>query len=51
MKELFANPDLGLIGLLFFFIFFCVVTAWTFRPGAKKEYSDHADIPLRENDE
>ncbi len=51
MKELFANPDLGLIGLLFFFVFFCAVTVWTLRPGAKKAYLDHGDIPLRENDE
>ena len=51
MKALFANPDIGLIGLLFFFTFFCAVALWTFRPGAKKQYQDHGNIPLQENDE
>ncbi len=46
MKHFFANPDLGLIGLLFFFIFFCSVLVWTFRPSAKKSYEQHAQIPL-----
>jgi len=49
MKSFFANPDLGLIGLLFFFVFFSAVFLWTFRPGAKKQYQDHANIPLDEN--
>lgn len=48
MKSLFADGTLGLIGLLFFFIFFCTVTLWTFRPGGKKQYKEHADIPLKE---
>ena len=51
MKEIFASADLGLIGLLFFFIFFCVVTIWTFRPGAKKKYEHDAQIPLEEKNE
>ena len=46
MKELFASANYGLIGLLFFFTFFCVVVLWTFRPGAKKKYDAHANIPL-----
>ena len=46
MKEIFASADFGLIGLLFFFIFFCAVTLWTFRPSAKKEYQTQANIPL-----
>jgi cbb3-type cytochrome oxidase subunit 3 len=50
MKEIFANPDIGLIGLLFFFIFFCAVTIWTFRPNAKKSYEDNANIPLNDGD-
>ena len=50
MKEMFANPDLGLFGLLFFFIFFVTVTLWTFRPGAKGQYNKHAHIPLEENE-
>ena len=48
MKHFFADPDLGLIGLLFFFVFFCGVTLWTFRPGCKKTYSDHGNMPLQE---
>lgn len=51
MKELFANADAGLYGLLFFFVFFCAVALWTFRPGAKKHYQDQGKIPLKENDE
>ncbi len=51
MKHFFADPDLGLIGLLFFFIFFSFVAVWTFRPGAKKVYQDHGNIPLQENEE
>lgn len=50
MKSFFANPDLGLIGLLFFFAFFTAVLIWTFRPGAKKDYQDQANIPLEENE-
>lgn len=46
MKHFFADPNLGLIGLLFFFLFFCGVTLWTFRPGAKGKYKKHGDIPL-----
>ncbi len=48
MKEIFASADMGLIGLLFFFIFFCGVTIWTFRPNAKKSYEDIANIPLND---
>ncbi|MGN7438963.1 MAG: cbb3-type cytochrome c oxidase subunit 3 [Alcanivorax sp.] len=50
MKSFFANPDLGLIGLLFFFIFFCTMVLWTFRPGSKSKYDKHANIPLDENE-
>lgn len=50
MKEIFASADAGLIGLLFFFVFFCAVVLWTFRPGAKKKYEDNANIPLNEDD-
>ncbi len=51
MKAFFANPDLGLIGLLFFFVFFCGVTLWTYRFGAKRKYEEHGNIPLQEEDE
>lgn len=49
MKEIFASPSFGLIGLLFFFVFFCVVTLWTFRPSAKRKYEKDAQIPLQES--
>lgn len=49
MKHFFADPDLGLIGLLFFFAFYCAVTAWTFRPGAKPKYKKYGHIPLEEH--
>lgn len=50
MKHFFADASLGLIGLLFFFIFFSVVALWTFRPGAKGKYQEHAQIPLEETE-
>lgn len=49
MKELFANADIGIIGLILFFIFFCVAVAWTMRPSAKSHYIEHGKIPLRED--
>lgn len=51
MKELFASGDMGLIGLLFFFLFFCGVLFWVMRPGAKKKYSRDAQIPLKEDND
>jgi cbb3-type cytochrome oxidase subunit 3 len=51
MKEIFANPDIGLIGLLFFFLFFCGIAIWTFRPSAKKSHQKHAQIPLQETEQ
>ena len=50
MTQVFANEHAGLIGLLFFFIFFCAVTAWTFRPGARKHYDNIGRIPLEETE-
>ena len=41
----------NIIGLIFFFTFFCVVAIWIFRPGSKKKYDAHAKIPLKDNDE
>ncbi len=41
----------NIIGLLFFFTFFCVMAIWIFRPGSKKHYQDQAHIPLNETDE
>lgn len=41
----------GLIGLIFFFSFFVVMAVWVYRPGAKKDYQDKAQIPLKDGDE
>ena len=51
MKELFASANYGLIGLIFFFVFFSLVVLWTFRPNAKNKYNKYAHIPLEENEE
>ena len=50
MKQIFASADYGLVGLLFFFVFFAVVALWTFRPSAKDMYKKYAHIPLEENE-
>ncbi len=50
MKSFFASSEYGMVGLLFFFIFFCGVLIWVFRPNSKKHYDDQASIPLKEND-
>ncbi len=47
----FIAQHAGMIGLLFFFVFFSVATLWVFRPGAKKIYTQHANIPFEENKE
>lgn len=49
MKAIFASADFGLVGLLFFFVFFCIAALWTFRPSAKKRYEENAQIPLDTN--
>ncbi|MBV1896492.1 MAG: cbb3-type cytochrome c oxidase subunit 3 [Rhodobacteraceae bacterium] len=36
--------------LLLLFGFFIAVVVWVFRPGAKAEYKDTADIPFRHVD-
>jgi len=46
----FTSANAGMIGLLFFFIFFSIVGLWTFRPNAKNKYKKHALIPLKENE-
>ena len=48
MKEIFASSSFGLIGLLFFFVFFMGVVLWVFRPGSKTKYKEDARIPLEE---
>jgi cytochrome c oxidase cbb3-type subunit 4 len=36
--------------LLFLFAFFVSILFWVMRPGAKKTYTDTADIPFRNDD-
>lgn len=38
----------GVVGLIFFFVFFVGVTVWLYRPGQKAIYQHYADIPLNE---
>ena len=47
--EAFASHHAGLIGLLFFFIFFMGVVIWLLRPGAKEQAEKDARIPLNED--
>lgn len=49
MKELFANADVGITGLILFLIIFCCAVLWTMRPSAKGKYKKHGEIPLRED--
>lgn len=49
MKQIFASADYGLVGLIFFCIFFAVVAFWTYRPSAKNIYKSYGDIPLKDN--
>lgn len=49
MEYLFTHA--GLVGLLFFFVFFLAVAIWVFRPGARGLYQNHAMIPFREGQE
>jgi len=48
MKEMFANADIGIIGLIIFFILFCCVVVWTLRPSARQNYKKYGEIPIRE---
>ncbi len=45
----FLAANAGMIGLIFFFIFFSIVGVWTFRPSAKSDHIKHSLIPLEEN--
>ena len=50
MKHFFADPNMGLIGLLFFFAFFCCMLLWVMRPGSKTDYQKKGEIPLNEDE-
>lgn len=52
MKPIFASAEFGMIGLLIFFTLFIVMLIWLFKPGAKSEFKEHGNIPLKDdNDE
>lgn len=44
------SSNAGMIGLLFFFVFFIGMALWVFRPGAKSSYDAKARIPLNEDE-
>lgn len=50
MKHFFADANMGLIGLLFFFAFFCIMLLWVMRPGSKRDYQKKSEIPLNEDE-
>ncbi len=50
MLDFIAN-NAGMIGLFIFFIFFIGVVAGTYWPGKSKTLQEHADIPLKEDDD
>jgi cbb3-type cytochrome oxidase subunit 3 len=39
----------GMIGLIFFLVFFVAMVGWVFRPGSKADYQSKSLIPLRED--
>jgi cbb3-type cytochrome oxidase subunit 3 len=50
MKELFASSSYGIVGLIIFVAFFVGILIWVLRPGAKAKFQDHANIPLKDED-
>lgn len=48
MKEIFANAEVGLIGLAIFIALFAIVLAWVLQPGAKDHFKKFGDIPLKD---
>lgn len=45
----FLSAHAGIIGLIFFFAFFCGLIAWVFLPGTNKKFKRYSEIPLKEN--
>lgn len=43
------HGNAGIVGLLFFFIFFSGLVVWVFRPNSGKYYLTQAQIPLKED--
>lgn len=50
MKELFANVDAGLVGLLFFFAVFAGIAMWALWPSNRDQLESHKFIPLSGDD-
>lgn len=49
MKEMFASPTFGLIGLLLFFSVFVLILIRLYAPGGKEKFEKHGDIPLEDD--
>ena len=48
MKEIFANAEIGLIGLAIFIVIFSIVLVWVLKPGSKEHFKKFGDIPLKD---
>ncbi len=48
MKTLYADPVIGMIGLLLFFTLFVGILTWLFWPGSKEKFKQHGEIPLKD---
>ena len=46
---LWLQTHAGIVGLLFFFVFFVLMALWTFRPGARDLYRAQARIPFEKD--
>ena len=46
----FLAEHAAMIGLLFFFTFFCGMALWIYRPGSRNAYKNFAHIPFEESD-
>ena len=51
MKSFFANGDVGITGLVFFFLFFVGIVIWVMWPGTKNTLEKHGQIPLEDEQE
>ncbi len=49
MTTIFANADIGIIGLLFFLTIFVIVVVWALAPSRKHSLESYKYIPLAED--
>jgi cbb3-type cytochrome oxidase subunit 3 len=49
MKEIYANAEVGFIGLAIFIALFSVVLFWVLKPGAKEHFKKFGEIPLKDD--